>query len=205
MAQRKLTPFRRKYLSFQTSEKRRKIKLEALKYKGGKCIRCGYDKCPGALVFHHPDPNKKDFAISEKGISYQSLEKIKPELDKCLLVCSNCHSEIHAEEHEKIRLIKFEEISLEKRKFDSSVDKKCFQCNKDITVFASQVSKRNFCSRKCSNECLYNEGWIKDEELLLMREMMDVKQIASLLNKNWRLVYKRLSKIRKRGKFNASV
>jgi len=76
--------------------KRRKgLKQKAVDYKGGKCEICGYDKCITALQFHHLDPTQKDFGVSAKGIT-RSWKKLQPELDKCILVCSNCHSEIHA-------------------------------------------------------------------------------------------------------------
>lgn len=115
MGKRILTPFRKKYLNFQVSEQRRRVKLQCIEYKGGKCQRCGYDKCPGALTFHHLDPSQKDFGISSNGVS-RSFAKAKPELDKCILVCQNCHSEIHHEENEIQREIKRNEIELEKRK-----------------------------------------------------------------------------------------
>lgn len=67
----------------------------AVQYKGGKCCVCGYNKYLGALEFHHLNPNEKDFGISNKGYT-RSFEKVKEELDKCILVCSNCHKEIHA-------------------------------------------------------------------------------------------------------------
>lgn len=47
----------------------------------------------GALEFHHLNPNKKDFGISG---GTKSFETLRPEVDKCILVCSNCHREIHA-------------------------------------------------------------------------------------------------------------
>ena len=69
-------------------------KINAINYKGGKCSICGYCKCQDSLDFHHLDPSKKEFSISNhKGMK---LENIKNELDKCILVCSNCHGEIHA-------------------------------------------------------------------------------------------------------------
>lgn len=66
----------------------------AIAYKGGKCQVCGYDKCVGALEFHHIDPTQKDFGISAKGYT-RSWDKNRQELDKCILVCANCHREIH--------------------------------------------------------------------------------------------------------------
>ena len=68
----------------------------AVEYKGGCCEKCGYKKYIGALEFHHLDPNEKDFGIADKGF-IRSWDKIKKELDKCILVCSNCHKEIHNE------------------------------------------------------------------------------------------------------------
>lgn len=69
-----------------------KTKLKAVEYKGGKCIVCGYNKSIRALQFHHLDPSQKDFGISG---STKSFEKLKSELDKCVLLCSNCHAEVH--------------------------------------------------------------------------------------------------------------
>lgn len=70
----------------------RRLKEMAVEYKGGKCQLCGYCKCNGSLHFHHVNDNTKSFTISGKSISFT---RIKPELDKCILVCANCHGEIH--------------------------------------------------------------------------------------------------------------
>jgi hypothetical protein len=75
-------------------ERRRNLKQRAVTYKGGKCKFCGYSRCIGALKFHHPDPRQKDFSIGAGGAL--SWERIVVELDKCILVCGNCHDEIHA-------------------------------------------------------------------------------------------------------------
>lgn len=79
----------------QALDRQRKLKQEAIDYKGGSCQICGYNRCNGALEFHHLDPNEKDFSISELKKTNMN-EKIKLELDKCILVCANCHREIHA-------------------------------------------------------------------------------------------------------------
>ena len=75
------------------TEKRIRIKSKAVSYLGGKCKVCGYSKYQGALEFHHKDPLKKDFII---GAAIKSWTKLKEELDKCDLLCSNCHKETHA-------------------------------------------------------------------------------------------------------------
>lgn len=70
------------------------IKLKAIEYKGGKCIICGYNKCTRALTFHHLIPEEKEFGLSNWASAIK-WERIKLELDKCVLLCQNCHSEVH--------------------------------------------------------------------------------------------------------------
>lgn len=69
-------------------------KHNAIEYLGGKCSICGYNKCIDALDFHHKDPKEKEFTISKR-IGKSKFNDIKSELDKCVLVCANCHREIH--------------------------------------------------------------------------------------------------------------
>lgn len=72
--------------------RRFKVKLRCVEYKGGKCERCGYDKCNEALEFHHLDQAEKDFGIS--GSHCRKWSDIEKELDKCIMLCSNCHREL---------------------------------------------------------------------------------------------------------------
>lgn len=74
-------------------KRRLKLKELALEYKGSKCSICNYNKCVAALEFHHTD-NNKEFGIGAKGYTF-SWEKVKKELDKCMLLCANCHRELH--------------------------------------------------------------------------------------------------------------
>ena len=78
-------------------EMRKNNKLLALQYKGNICSVCGYNKCISALEFHHLNPEEKDFNFSRKPIL--NWEILKQELDKCILVCSNCHKEIESLKH----------------------------------------------------------------------------------------------------------
>jgi len=84
----------------QVNERNQKIKSLMIEYKGGSCTRCGYNKYQGALDFHHLDPKEKDFNPGHLK-KYKFDDKIKKELDKCILVCSNCHREIHYEIKQK--------------------------------------------------------------------------------------------------------
>ena len=71
---------------------RKAMKKYGVEYLGGRCQRCGYNKCMGALSFHHKDPRKKEYNFND---STMSIEKYKKELDKCILLCANCHMEEH--------------------------------------------------------------------------------------------------------------
>ncbi len=86
---------RAEYFIRKVTERRRRLKEMAVIYKGGKCTICGYNRCIAALDFHHLNPNEKDFSLSVRGLT-RSWEKIKSEVNKCVLVCANCHREIHA-------------------------------------------------------------------------------------------------------------
>lgn len=85
----------RKCASEAVSRRRQKLKKMAIEYKGGGCKVCGYNRTVWALNFHHLDPDEKDFGISQSGHT-KSWEKIKVELNKCILLCHNCHAEVHA-------------------------------------------------------------------------------------------------------------
>lgn len=74
--------------------KRYNFKIDCIIYKGGKCSKCEYNKCIDALDFHHLNPEEKDFEIS-KAKTF-NLENVKDELDKCILLCANCHREEHS-------------------------------------------------------------------------------------------------------------
>jgi hypothetical protein len=85
---------RAKYLREAVSRRRKRLRDMAREYKGGKCALCDYRRCQRALSFHHIDPKKKDFGLSSRGLT-RSWDKIKEEIDKCVLLCANCHMEVH--------------------------------------------------------------------------------------------------------------
>src|SRR6266404_5211874 len=89
---------RREYVIQAVSKRRRAVKTLAIEYKGGKCQLCGYDKYQGALELHHLNPQQKEFGIGQRGHS-RSWDRVKAELDKCVLMCANCHREVSAGLH----------------------------------------------------------------------------------------------------------
>lgn len=84
----------RKFKLIRGAERDRvRKKLWAIRYKGGCCQICSYNKCIGALDFHHIDPSTKEAGWAQ--MRKMSMENMIKELDKCILVCANCHREIH--------------------------------------------------------------------------------------------------------------
>jgi len=74
---------------------RTSIKQRAVEYMGGQCILCGYDKCASALEFHHLKHSEKKFEFRNNGRSL-SVAVMQKELDKCIMLCANCHRELHS-------------------------------------------------------------------------------------------------------------
>ena len=91
--------------SCNTRLRRLRTKLKGIEFLGGKCIRCGYDKHPAALEFHHKNPQEKEFAIGS--FANKKWEVIQEEILKCELLCSNCHRIEHSTRYEDKNLLKF--------------------------------------------------------------------------------------------------
>src|SRR5207248_1431325 len=77
------------------ARRRRNVKAILVEEAGGGCVRCGYDRCCGALHFHHLDPKSKSFTLSNRGWT-RSIAAAREEVAKCILLCSNCHAEVEA-------------------------------------------------------------------------------------------------------------
>lgn len=104
--------------------RRYKVKKRAVDYKGGCCSKCGYNKCIKALEFHHLDPSKKEFLLGD--CQHKTWEDIRVELDKCDLLCSNCHREIHSnlESYDKyieLDLKQFHPVKKQRKKRQSNI------------------------------------------------------------------------------------
>jgi hypothetical protein len=95
-----LTPYCRECYREIDHFRQRKIKGALVDAAGGRCTRCGYSRCLAALEFHHRDPSEKDPQLfRNKHRRARVTEETKAELRKCDLVCSNCHREVHEEQH----------------------------------------------------------------------------------------------------------
>ena len=75
------------------ARRRRKVKELLIEEAGGRCQLCGYDECIASLEFHHVDPKTKSFGVAQNGIT-RSIERVRAEVKKCVLLCANCHAAV---------------------------------------------------------------------------------------------------------------
>ena len=88
--------------SCNTKIRRFRAKAAAIKHLGGKCVRCGWKGNQAALQFHHTNPKEKDFILGN--VANKGWDSIKKEIQKCILLCANCHLIEHSTKNEKIFL-----------------------------------------------------------------------------------------------------
>lgn len=124
-----------------------KRKYEYVLKRGGKCEICGYDKNLAVLEFHHRDPNNKEYQVDMRKFSNTNLDKLEEELEKCDLLCSNCHREQH---HPDLCMENIPEI------IKDAKNKKSFSNNKETGQICPVCGKRFpkatgkiYCSSEC--------------------------------------------------------
>lgn len=119
-------------------DSRQRLKERLVFVMGEKCQICGYNKCIQALDFHHLDPSKKEFGIGTN--TNNSWAKMREEVKKCILVCANCHREIHSGlidtsvltssfSEDKAKIIDQELYDIKHRKKNF-----CIDCGKEISA-----------------------------------------------------------------------
>lgn len=126
---------------------RNRTKEKLVIYKGGACSICGYNKpIWNVYDFHHRDPSKKDFSISGKSWSF---DRLKQEVDKCDLLCRNCHSEVHWKLQQEVRQerMKINRICEKLEDIECEVCQKIFHPDSKLTKFCSGVCAK-FARRK---------------------------------------------------------
>lgn len=70
-------------------------KLELMLARGLRCESCGYDRNHAALAFHHVDPQDKRFELELRSLSNRRMSSLRLEAAKCVVLCANCHAEVH--------------------------------------------------------------------------------------------------------------
>lgn len=163
---------------------RKRLKQWSVDNMGGKCRKCGYSRCIEALEFHHIDPSEKDFTPSQN--TNISHERMRSELQKCIMLCAICHREYHAG---IIRIEDIEPIWLNiPYKEDNAQQDNCPVCDTLKSV------KFKFCSQQCSS---INRGKVDWSSIDLERELShkNMNQLSVELGVSWNAVKKRALKL----------
>lgn len=137
------------------SDFRRNRKSNLIKVCGNKCCICGYDKSVSALEFHHIIPENKEYGIASNGTCH-NIQKDLNEVKKCILVCANCHREIHENAYTQEELFN-------KQYFDENFANELISLKKDQTYFCSECGTEitrysdtglcNICYNKTRRKC----------------------------------------------------
>jgi len=147
-------PSDNEYMARYVSDRSLLLKLEAIRYKGGKCQKCGYDKCYAAFDFHHRDPNIKEYAWND--LKKRSRKTIFEELDKCDLLCANCHRETHVDPDLMATVVQRNKDRI-KNKAPTFGD--CGHCGKR---YKKKTIKQLYCDSKCVNQHRIKTKWPDD-------------------------------------------
>lgn len=167
-------------------EWRRRTRKKLIKGFDGNCCVCGYNKSTRGLCFHHLDPEKKDFSISNGFMNNKSWDKLIKEVEKCVLVCHNCHQEIHDNDCDTIvpeDALRFN-LSLIGIK---SIYNDCPECG------AKKINKNKYCSHACA---AVNTGfdWKSVDVVKLYIELGSYNAVAKEIGISDVAVAKRLRK-----------
>lgn len=178
-------------------ERRLFLKIKAIKKFGGKCCRCGYDRSLRALEFHHLNGDDKDVCISSMINESSTWLKLEKELNKCILLCSNCHREEHGDISQNQNFSFDHEKLLEGRKRRWEIYNTEYTCKNCGTKFIHK-RKKSFCSDECYRA--YNRKVVPrplGEELKKMREFNSFAKIGKMFGvsdtsiRNWILAYEK--------------
>ena len=139
-----------------------KRKYEAILVRGGKCEKCGYNKNIAALDFHHINPDEKEFQLDARHFSNQNLEKLQKELDKCILLCANCHREEHYSQLAMVNIPEIIKKAGDKKSFSNqdNYGSTCPVCGKKFPKSKGKI----YCSEECRNSVRF-ENYPTIEEI----------------------------------------
>lgn len=164
------------------------LKAKAVEYKGNKCEVCGYSKCIAALEFHHVDPKTKDKRFS--AWRKMAWKEVQAELDKCVLLCSNCHKEHHFGETKLDEALAYA-ANRGKTRDKSELWRKCAVCGAD---FRNVYKKVKCCGVACGLKYRVKTPW--PDDLLVRLETVPAKTVAAELGVAVRTVHKKAKALR---------
>jgi hypothetical protein len=170
---------------------RKRTKERIIKAMGGACVCCGYNKCDDCLDLHHINPKEKDISFGGIRANPKNWSLIVKELRKCVLVCANCHREIH---NGVTNLPKtFARFNEEYKDYLSKQKLEYF--NECPVCGTLKRKEQKTCSYSCSSSLPRLVDWNKVDLLSLKREGKTNVEIAKLLNVSESAVRKREKKL----------
>lgn len=161
-----------------------KRKYEAIKNHGGKCEICGYDKNIAALDFHHKDPAEKEFQLDMRQLANCSLEKLESELNKCIILCANCHREIHNQDLDMSNVPLLIEKTISKKSFNNKEEygSICPVCGKHFPKMKGKI----YCSKECRENA--KDYPTKSEVELQYNNLQSWTKVAEYFNLTRRII-----------------
>ena len=145
---------------------KRSMKHILVEYKGGKCVECGYDQCEGSLQFHHLNEDDKDFTLSAIKPNKISMNELRAEADKCVLLCANCHAKKH-EVVDKVAVI----MNLANQNERNYGIRRCKVCDSE---FVSNIPYRGYCYN-CSPPGLSAKDAMRTKKRAIKHELLKYK------------------------------
>lgn len=173
--------------SSRVKEWRHRSKERMVEAMGGKCQCCGYHTCKEGLAFHHIDPSQKELAFGSLRANPKKWDSVVDELKKCVLVCHNCHSEIHAGVRNlPDQYASFDEAFSSFRKIQEY--NSCPVCGHDKPITNS------FCSPSCATTNRRKVDWDNIDLIDLMTKH-SITELEDMLGISNAAIYKRRNKI----------
>lgn len=175
---------------------RRRTKERIIQAFGGSCAICGYSKCQRSMDVHHLDPSQKEFSFSSVRAWPKSWASIVVELRKCVLLCKNCHGEVH-DNITKIPndIRRYDETFTDYKKIQK-LDEESIETIRCPICNTKMLAKSKTCSKKCAASLSWSVDWtsVNLYDLIVVKKMSQ-SSVARMLGCSNAAVWKRIKKL----------
>ena len=177
---------------------RKRTKERIIESMGGRCNICNYNRCSDALDLHHVDPTEKEVSLSGIRANPRSWARIVYELRKCVLLCANCHRELHAGIvvlPENYNLFDDEYVDYKLEKFQKETSY-CPVCGVEKPIH------NKTCSHSCAAKLVGKVDWDSVDLVGLLREHGSFTGVGEKIGVSDNAVRKRAMKLGLLAKIN---